>query len=768
MRDGKPRVLITGSRAPVAIALAKTLRSAGMIVFTGDSTRPTLGQFSALPTADLYLPPPRFTPPTEYAAAIASLVREFALHTIVPTCEETFYLSAVASQLEAETGVRVFAPPPATLDLLHDKYSFIGFADSLGLAVPETLLLDDSSVELPMCEGVVKRTYSRFGEHVIRLPAGDSLPVPASDASPWIWQEWITGRSLSTYSLCIAGTVRAHVAYYTPYALDGGAGVFFEAAGGAASLRIAERLAEATDFTGQLSLDLIEDALGVLWLIECNPRATMGLALLSQEPRIAEHWSQVIHHERSQADLPTLVAQAGRAAQLRIANVIWGRRNRARERSVSRWCRDFFSAPDILADTGDLRLLLGQTRVLASYERQARAFGCSLTAAATRDMEWNGAADALTAQSARSRPPLLENFPELAERFPWTPLLAGKASPVKPADNLSQLGGGDVWIKRDDLVCAEYGGNKARKFEWIMGDLRARGHRELWTVGGLCSNHCLAAAVYGRRAGVAVRNFFVPTPIDTAERDLLRVQRALGASLAMLPPRSADFIRLLNPASRRLYIVPPGGSSVSGLLGHIDAGLEFCDQVKRGECPHPDIIYIAAASRGTVFGLAMGLRLGGIDPLPRIMAVETTTVGWQRARVLLPTPFLALRRLRATSPTMRRLLPTTLTELGVETDLRFQELPLGTINPTIAEALASAPEEADVRLDAHYSARAYAALRLDLAAGRLQGKTVVFWHTHGSIDADTVDRLLQTAPPLPEDVARVAARCLRQQDEVMS
>jgi hypothetical protein len=163
----------------------------------------------------------------------------------------------------------------------------------------------------------------------------------------------------------------------------------------------------------------------------------------------------------------------------------------------------------------------------------------------------------------------------------------------------------------------------------------------------------------------------------------------------------------------------------------------------------------------------MGLRLGGIDPVPRVMAVETTTVGWQRTRVFLPTPFLALHRLRAASPTIRRLLPSTLTDLGVETDHRFQELPLGTINPAISEALASAPEEADVRLDAHYSARAYAALRLDLAAGRLQGKTVVFWHTHGGIDADTVDRLRRIAPPLPEDVARVAARCLRQPDEVM-
>jgi 1-aminocyclopropane-1-carboxylate deaminase/D-cysteine desulfhydrase-like pyridoxal-dependent ACC family enzyme len=226
-------------------------------------------------------------------------------------------------------------------------------------------------------------------------------------------------------------------------------------------------------------------------------------------------------------------------------------------------------------------------------------------------------------------------------------------------------------------------------------------------------------------------------------------------------------MRLLNPTSRRPYIVPPGGSSVSGVLGYVDAGLEFCHQVKRGECPHPDIIYIAAASRGTVLGLALGLHLGGIDPAPRIMAVETTTAGWQRARLLLPTPFLALHRLRAASPEIRRLLPRSLTELAIETDHRFQDLPLGTMDSSIAEALAAAPEEADVHLDAHYSARAYAALRIDLAAQRLQGKTVLFWHTHGGIGVDAHGRLLQNAPPLPEEVARAATRCLRQPDEVL-
>ena len=699
-----------------------------------------------------------------YADAIAALCRQHRIMVIVPTCEETFYLSAIAPSLAADAGICVFSPPMETLELLHHKFTFARFADSLGLSVPETLPLTDP---IPICDGVLKRTYSRFGEQVVRLSAGDALPAKiASDSKPWIWQHWITGRSVSSYSLCADGKVLAHVAYQTPYVLAGGAGVYYESIDGTTSLSVAARLAEATAYTGQLSLDFIEDRDGVLWLIECNPRATMGLCLLEREPLFAEIFCKALLGQKTTLAAKTLVAAPGRATQLRLATLLWGR-NRAADRSPEQWIKDVLCAPDVLSDGKEPRLLWGQVRVLNANRKQAWAVGYSLPAFTTRDIEWNGMEDARAATAARSRPPLLEQFPELTERFPWTQLLVSKASPVESVAKLSLLGDADVWLKRDDLVCSQYGGNKARKFEWILGDLRAKGYRELWTVGGLCSNHCTAAAVYGQKAGVAVRNFFVPTPLDEPERNLLRVQGALGASLAMLPPRLADLLRLLNPTTGASYLVPPGGSSVAGVLGYVDAGLEFCAQAERGDCPRPEVLYIAAASQGTVLGLAMGLRLGGMDPMPCIVAVETTTPNWQKARLFLPTPALALRRLRAASPALRRLLPNQLSAFAIESDKRFESLPLGFVNKPITDALSEAPDEAGLRLDAHYSARAYAALRQDLAAGLLKGKTVLFWQTHGSMPEEKVAELLRTAPPLPADVARAAARHLREIDEVI-
>jgi D-cysteine desulfhydrase len=60
------------------------------------------------------------------------------------------------------------------------------------------------------------------------------------------------------------------------------------------------------------------------------------------------------------------------------------------------------------------------------------------------------------------------------------------------------LGGPEVWIKRDDLLGLEPGGNKTRKLESLIADALARGAETAITCGAPQSNHCrstLAAAV---------------------------------------------------------------------------------------------------------------------------------------------------------------------------------------------------------------------------------------------------------------------------------
>ncbi len=57
----------------------------------------------------------------------------------------------------------------------------------------------------------------------------------------------------------------------------------------------------------------------------------------------------------------------------------------------------------------------------------------------------------------------------------------------------------------------------------------------------------------------------------------------------------------------------PGGSSVTGALGHLNAALELAEQVRAGEIPQPDVIVVGAGSCGTMAGLTAGFRVAGLD-----------------------------------------------------------------------------------------------------------------------------------------------------------
>jgi D-cysteine desulfhydrase len=267
-----------------------------------------------------------------------------------------------------------------------------------------------------------------------------------------------------------------------------------------------------------------------------------------------------------------------------------------------------------------------------------------------------------------------------------------------------------------------------------------------------------AAACYGHAVGLRVRLLMTTAPLlDEDERDLLRVQAALGAEQTLLPGGPRLWAALLHAALSRSanapYLVPPGGSSARGVLGYVNAGLELADQIARGEAPCPDVIYIAAASQGTVLGLAMGLRLAGLNApdQPQIIAVETTTPGWQAARrYLLRTPERTYRWLRRHSANARRALPERFANLRPCVDRRFEHLPLGVMTSELTDALAFVRNEAGLTLDAHFSAKAFAALRADLAVGRHAGQTVLFWHTHGQAAPELLDRRGKNArPPSP-------------------
>ena len=69
-------------------------------------------------------------------------------------------------------------------------------------------------------------------------------------------------------------------------------------------------------------------------------------------------------------------------------------------------------------------------------------------------------------------------------------------------------------------------------------------------------------------------------------------------------------------------VIPPGGSSPVGCLGYVNAALELADQIKAGELPQPDDIFVPVGSNGTMAGLLVGLKLAGLES--RVVGVRAS------------------------------------------------------------------------------------------------------------------------------------------------
>lgn len=335
----------------------------------------------------------------------------------------------------------------------------------------------------------------------------------------------------------------------------------------------------------------------------------------------------------------------------------------------------------------------------------------------------------LPASSSASPTALFAAHPELAARLPHRALgrfptrVERVTSLVAPTV--------DLWVKREDESGARYGGNKVRKLEFLLGEALARGKRRLVTIGGFGSHHVLATGIYGRAAGLEVDAVVVPQPMTEHVRDTVRCGVAAGLRYHPVAGFAAVAPQVLALRARRdAYFVPPGGSSPAGTLGFVSAGLELAAQVRAGECAEPDVAYAALGSLGTVAGLALGLRLGGLAT--RVVGVQVVdglvcnrrrTVGLlRRTARLLAKQGLAVPDLDGDA--LRGLMHVETSQFGGT---------YGLATPAAERAVARAAS-VGLTLETTYTGKALAALLADADAGLLDGQRVLYLHTYSSAD----------------------------------
>lgn len=379
-------VLITGARAPVALHLARLLHGAGRRVILADTPARPIAAASKACARYHRLPPPRFEP-RAYAEAVEALIRKENVGLVIPTCEEVFHL-ALAWRGRAMRA-RLLAPGIGLLAEVHNKHAFIRLAEKLGLTVPETKLLQ-SPDDLRAMRGrsrelVFKPVWSRFASHVLLRPAPEKLmAITPSPAMPWVAQRFVQGEEISAYAAAREGRLKALALYRSAYRAGKGAGIFFERVENDTARDFVERIVAATQWTGQISFDLMREADGRVLPLECNPRAVSGLHFFHDPARFAD---AVL------GDGPEVLPDVTAPQTVRLAMWIYGLPAALRSGGLGRFRQAMREGRELLDWPGDPEPVKAQWPALAEIVGTALRQRISLQATSTRDIEWNGPAD---------------------------------------------------------------------------------------------------------------------------------------------------------------------------------------------------------------------------------------------------------------------------------------------------------------------------------------------------------------------------------------
>lgn len=316
-------------------------------------------------------------------------------------------------------------------------------------------------------------------------------------------------------------------------------------------------------------------------------------------------------------------------------------------------------------------------------------------------------------------------------RFPRLQL-AHLPTPLERLDRLSrELGGPEIWIKRDDCTGLSTGGNKTRKLEFLMAEAEAQKADLVITQGAIQSNHARQTAAFAAKLGMKCH---ILLEDRTGSNDpnykengnvfldylhgATSEQRSSGLDMnAEMESVAASMRR----SGRTVYSIPGGGSNPTGALGYVSCALELLYQANERGLVIDHLVH-ATGSAGTQAGLIVGLKalnarisLLGIG----VRAPKAT----QEANVL-----------KLAEATAQKLgCPGVVSRDDVVANTDYVGEGYGIPAPSTIEAIEMFAQIEAILLDPVYSGKGAAGLIDLIRKGHFKkGERVVFLHTGGS------------------------------------
>ncbi|MFP1827908.1 D-cysteine desulfhydrase [Lonsdalea quercina] len=191
-------------------------------------------------------------------------------------------------------------------------------------------------------------------------------------------------------------------------------------------------------------------------------------------------------------------------------------------------------------------------------------------------------------------------------------------TPLEPLPALTAyLNGPTIYIKRDDATGLATGGNKTRKLEFLMAEALQQEADIILTQGATQSNHVRQTIAAAAKLGLKTKVLLEKRVEDYGEpyqrSGNILLDNMLGGEIVDHLPAGTDMQQALESLADELrreghrpYVIPGGGSNVTGALGYVACAEELLFQSSQQRLRVDHIVH-ASGSSGTQAGLVAGL-----------------------------------------------------------------------------------------------------------------------------------------------------------------
>jgi D-cysteine desulfhydrase family pyridoxal phosphate-dependent enzyme len=304
---------------------------------------------------------------------------------------------------------------------------------------------------------------------------------------------------------------------------------------------------------------------------------------------------------------------------------------------------------------------------------------------------------------------------------------AGFPTPLQRMPRLSRvLGGPRLFVKRDDMTDLAFGGNKARKLEFLFADAKNQGADVLIATGAVQSNCACMVASAARRLGMKPVLVLVGKEPDVYDGNLL-LDKLLSAEIKFVDGSGSHVEDLMNSLAEEFkakghnpYIIPVGASVPLTVPGYALAMEELVNQFREiGE--KIDYVVCACGTGGTQAGLFLGAKL--LDVTAKIVGASVFASKADASR------------------TVAQLVNGSADLLDVDLSIVPEDVTVfdeyikegyGVLNNEVTEAIKLVAETEGIFLDPVYTGKAMAALIDLIKKGYFkEDDNVAFFHTGG-------------------------------------